>query len=1183
MRISVLLNTFVAVAIVMVLTLAATNLVIIARLDRLSVAQELAQASGHDVSNLLVLTHEYAQYSEERSAQQWRMLLSKIVRNLEAMGGDVVPVPPEALTEVRLLPELFRLLVSSKTGEVDLKNRQHSLLLSQLQSSSQSLADSMDRWSKAITEQRHSMERSYHLLTNVFPVIMLFLLSLLAFLLHRRILFPLRKLLLAVRATANGDLSVRSATGMTDELGELSSTFDEMAIDLVSELRREVTERKQAEELIAEQADFNRRIFNSSDAHMVVVDQKGIILSVNDAWCAFARQNQGFAEERWGVGASYFVSFDENWGETSQALEAFAGVRMVQHGQLPNFSLEYSCDTLENGKRWFLLTVFPLLGRDGAVLISHSNITRRRQAEEALSNEKAFLRSLIDSASDLISFKGVNGLYLGCNKAFEEYIGRAELEQIGGSDTLLFGNEQGEIIAQSDNKVLGSGEVVRAEEWIESPTGKRQLFDSVKAPIRNHDGTVTGLVVISRDITRQRREEQLIAVRSMLVEYSVTHTLEELLTKTIDTVESLTESKVGYFHFLQENQQTLTLQAWSTGTVKDFCTVQGNDRHYEVDKAGVWVDCIRQRRSVIHNDYASLPHRKGLPPGHATVIRELAVPIFRSEKIVAILGIGNKSSDYSDDDVRIVSRFADLVWDIAERKLVEESLRESNERFSAAFNNAPIMISLSTLEEGVYLDVNQCFLTTSGFSREEVIGSSSLELGWISAADRNSLKESMARDGRIAGRELNLRTKAGKQRICLFWGEMVALAGQQRFLSIALDITEQRIIERQFVQAQKMESIGQLAGGIAHDFNNKLSVIFGNVELAWMDMDHRNKLREHLQEIQLAAEHSRDITNRLLTFSRLDVTHPKSITVNSAIAETLRSLSRLIGAQISVTFTPSPEAYRVMMDPVQLDQIVMNMAINARDAMPDGGTLEIETRNFTVDNSNSVTASVPGEYVMITFRDTGIGMDEETLVRIFEPFFTTKEVGRGTGLGLATIYGIVTQNNGFIDVSSIPGSGSSFRVFLPRATAVASEVVTAKVDKVFSPANCSLLLVEDEKALRHVVTEFLTEYGFQVHEAALPENALQLARDLSMPLDMIMTDIVMPQMNGLDLVEKIREVRPNIVCVFTSGYTADHDVIRKASETGGNFIQKPYDFKKLHGQLKQILAGDPEIVISRVK
>jgi two-component system, cell cycle sensor histidine kinase and response regulator CckA len=678
------------------------------------------------------------------------------------------------------------------------------------------------------------------------------------------------------------------------------------------------------------------------------------------------------------------------------------------------------------------------------------------------------------------------------------------------------------------------------------------------------------------DITRQKKEGQLAAARVHLVEYALTHSLDELLTETLDRIEDLTGSLIGFFHFMQEDQRTLTLHAWSTRTSRDFCKAEGAGSHYDIGKAGVWVDCVHQRQPVIHNDYASLPHRKGMPPGHAAVNRELGVPIFRSEKIVAILGIGNKAVEYTDEDVQLASRFADLVWDICERKQVAETLRESNERFTVAFNNAPIILTINNMEDGTFMDFNQQFLDASGYIRDEVIGKTPIELGWITESDRALLIELMEQNGKIHDHEITVHTKSGQRRLCKYWGGTITVSGAKCLFSIILDITEHRKIEQQYQQAQKMESIGRLAGGVAHDFNNMLTVINGFSQLGLMESGPSSPLAKYFEEICKASERSADLTRQLLAFARKQTIAPKVLDLNEAVTGMLKMLQRLIGEEIGLSWLPGDKLWPVRMDPSQIDQILANLCVNARDSINTVGKISIMTGNCTVDETycSTHTEAIAGEYVRIVVSDNGHGMDKTTLSHIFEPFFTTKVVGVGTGLGLATVYGIVKQNNGFINIYSEPGFGTTFTIFIPRYKDSASQVQTIKKSEELPRGHETILLVEDEPAILDMTAMILRKQGYTIFSADSPEKAILLAHEQGGEVNLLITDVVMPEMSGRDLANVILPLYPNIKLLFMSGYTADIIAHHGVLNEGVYFIQKPFLLPDLAAKVREVLDSN---------
>jgi PAS domain S-box-containing protein len=402
--------------------------------------------------------------------------------------------------------------------------------------------------------------------------------------------------------------------------------------------------------------------------------------------------------------------------------------------------------------------------------------------------------------------------------------------------------------------------------------------------------------------------------------------------------------------------------------------------------------------------------------------------------------------------------------------------------------------------------------------------------------------------------------------------------GADRMLGINQDITaskkaeeESLTLKAQLHQSQKMESIGRLAGGVAHDFNNMLSVIIGNAELAKLQLSESHPLWSHVEQISRAGQRSSQVTRQLLAFSRKQVINPEPVNLNSLIEESEKNLGRLIGEDVKLILRCSDAPGIVLIDASQVDQILMNLWINARDAMPDGGTLTVETHNVCIgEQGNPHQLQAPaGEYVQLVVSDTGCGMDRDTLEHIFEPFFTTKGVGKGTGLGLSTVYGIVVQNGGFINCYSEPRRGTVFRVYLPR---VYPEALPEKPASQPPPSGTErILLVEDEEMLRWTASRMLEELGYQVEQAATPQQAIQLCQE-EYAFDMILTDVVMPEMNGREMMERIRDFRPAVRVLFMSGYTAETVMERGILGEQLHFIEKPLDIRQLGEKIRLVLS-----------
>ncbi|MBN1407379.1 MAG: PAS domain-containing protein [Calditrichaceae bacterium] len=388
---------------------------------------------------------------------------------------------------------------------------------------------------------------------------------------------------------------------------------------------------------------------------------------------------------------------------------------------------------------------------------------------------------------------------------------------------------------------------------------------------------------------------------------------------------------------------------------------------------------------------------------------------------------------------------------------------------------------------------------------------------------------------------------------------------------------EKADLEMQLYQAQKMETVGRLAGGIAHDFNNMLSVILGYIEMLQNRLSHDPQSSEDLIQMEKAANHSKEITRQLLAFSRKQIIAPKPLNINSLIENTEKTLIHLIGENITFEFNPCPNVWMINFDPAQLNQIFINLSVNARDAMPHGGKLLISTVNVHADEAylRQHVELDGGDYVLLTISDNGVGMDRNTLSYIFEPFFTTKNVDQGTGLGLATVYGIMMQNNGFITVQSEPNIGTTFNLYFPKFEKYTEEKNEEPTQNARSnPVTGTILLVEDDDMLRQMTSIMLQEIGFKVIPADGPMNAIKIFKNNNSKIDLLMTDVVMPDMSGIELKEEINKEDPSVRTLYMSGYASNVVVDYGILEDGVNFIQKPFSMKNLNKQIREILGLD---------
>jgi PAS domain S-box-containing protein len=513
--------------------------------------------------------------------------------------------------------------------------------------------------------------------------------------------------------------------------------------------------------------------------------------------------------------------------------------------------------------------------------------------------------------------------------------------------------------------------------------------------------------------------------------------------------------------------------------------------------------------------------------------------------------------------------------EMQQRSAVEEKLKQSEYQFKTLFEIAPDAIYLND-REGNFIDGNAAAETLMGMSREEFIGNNFLDLGILPHDEAPKALDLLQKNiqGQSTGPdEITLFTKNTKKvdveiRTCPF-----QMNDRPLILGIARDVSERKRLHAQLNQAQKMESVGRLAGGVAHDFNNKLGVILGYVEFALEKIDENHDLYSDLKEVQSAAKQSADITKQLLAFARKQTISPRQLNLNDTVEKLLTMLRRLIGEDIDLVWKPSAHLWPVKMDPSQIDQILANLNVNARDAIDGVGRVTIETgrKSFDEDYCNEHPGFIPGDFVLLAVSDNGCGMDKTTLDNMFEPFFTTKELGKGTGLGLATIYGIVKQNNGFINVYSEPGQGSTFKIYLPRLVAEEDTDKAMPEKKIAAGGTETILLVEDEPSILRMSRMMLERKGYSVLPATTPGEAIDLAKTHADKIHLLMTDVVMPEMNGRDLAGQITDLYPDIQLLFMSGYTSNVIAHQGVLDDGVAFIQKPFSMADMTEKIRELL------------
>lgn len=1182
-------------------------------------------------------------------------------------------------------------------------------------------------------------------------------------------------------------------------VGNKPSDYNEQditAINSLADLAWDIAERKRAEEALALQADLRRRIFNSTSAHMVAVDQNGIILEVNDAWMRFMQSNGG-NQQTCGPGANYFRTSSPEAGDTTHAGEAFAGIRQVQQGLLASFEIEYPCDSPEE-HRWFLMRVQPVLGRPGLVLIAHHDITERKQAEIALQVSMHQFKTLVDASPSGIWQTDATGANTFVSERWSEITGIPAKEALGAEWLQNVHAEDREMVWSCWMEAVRTATSYRSEFRFFTPEIGTVWVLSIASRTTAGSGDWIGTIT---DISEERRSRE--QLRETLLRYELVlegaaggiwdwdvaakkvhyssrwKELRGYIDKEIGDSEAEWSERIhpddkpavmaaveAHFvgdtpYFEMEYRIVCRDEAvkWILDRGKAFRNAAGEvvrmagsevdiTARKEMEAAlreseGLFRDVFEQQTAIqlmidpatgqILRANPAAVHFYGWPKEQLEGMQIEAIntlPATQLKRALAKARSGaagyfefcHRRADGTIRDVAVHSSpittargviLHSINHDITDRKQAEEQLRLSETKLRQALDAAragtwewDVTTGENVWSEELFrlydLDpehdqasyenwrrsilprdrdtvercVQQAAHTGSDIRIAWRVNTANGGLRWLMSRGQPQLNE-QGQAVRYLGTVIDitelkqteqemLRIKnlmdEGQKIAHLGTFEYIAATGATvwsdeeysiygldpaspspayadllaknihpddadqldrvftaalqngsvyedehrivrpdgvvrwvsdcahpyfdedgnivRYVGTTLDITEHRQaqqaqddLQNQYFQAQKMESVGRLAGGVAHDFNNMLSVILGHSGILLEELSPKNPFYAPLQAIFKAAEHSADLTRQLLAFARKQTVIPVMLDLNETVESMLKILRRLIGENIQLVWSPSPNLDKIKIDPSQIDQILANLSVNARDAITDTGTLTIETGSVVIDATGS--ASLPhvasGRYAVLSVSDTGCGMDEETVAHIFEPFFTTKEQGKGTGLGLATVYGIVQQNLGGINVVSAPGRGTTFNVYLPIAGDPMGNNGQEVAPQSTPRGSGTILVVEDDVQVLDMVGVMLERLGYAVLLAASPEQGILLAREHAHTIDLVITDVIMPGMNGREFTEKLQTFLPGLKYLYMSGYTADiisrHGVLNE----GVQFIQKPISQKGLAEKIRALL------------
>lgn len=837
--------------------------------------------------------------------------------------------------------------------------------------------------------------------------------------------------------------------------------------------------------------------------------------------------------------ATYFHPGPERWlsavhpEDRGEVERSFDRLRAGQSG-----SVEYRLLWPDGSVRWVHDSVMVTHGSNGHHLLLDgvlSDVSERRRADEALRESESRQRVLIEQMPAIL-------WTTDRDLRFTSGVG-AGLATLGHQPNQLTGVTVQEYMQNSDPEyppISAHLRALKGESVSYEMTWQNRAFQAHVEPLRRFDGAITGCIGVALDITERTVAERALgeSQRALLT----------LLSNLPGMAYRCRNNASWTMEFVSEGATELTGYA-PEDLIENRVAAFAELIHPE-DRQGVWDEV---QRAISEDRSFRLQYRIRTATGQ--------------EKWVWEQG---RQVNFTDGQSPVLEGF---ITDITERKRAHEALRESERKYRSLIENLTQSVFLKDRDLR-FVAVNRPLCEAFRRGEEEIIGRNDFDFFPAEMAEQYRADDQIVlTEGRrlereeqtlISGKARTVHTV--KSPVRDEDGKVVAVLG------IFWDITEQRTLEAQLRQAQKMDAVGQMAGGIAHDFNNLLTAVLGNLELAQMELDDTHPARELLASAIKAGFRAAELTRQLLSFARQTPLRPGLLSINACIDETVRLLRRTIDPRISLVTHPANNLWNVQADASQMGQVLMNLCLNARDAMPKGGSLTLTTENLHLDDvsASDHAAGRPGDFVRLRVADTGEGMPGEVLEHVFEPFFTTKGPGKGTGLGLAVVFGIVKQHGGWIECESTPGQGTCFDIFLPRSREADEHVADGEVVAVRGGCE-TVLLADDQEMVRSLGRDILERYGYRVLIAADGQEALDLFRQKVNEIDLIVLDYAMPRLSGLDTMRLLREVKAGLPVLFSSGYYSDQAVQALEQEQGVGFVAKPYRPAELARSVREIL------------
>ena len=907
---------------------------------------------------------------------------------------------------------------------------------------------------------------------------------------------------------------------------------------------RDVATRRRAEQALYESRHILRSVLDNIPQRVFWKDRNSVFLGSNHPYA----HDAGLRDPSELIGKT---DYDMTWN--AEADRYRADDRLVMETGEPRLMFEEPQPRPDGSVGWIRTSKVPMRDLSGAVigiLGTYEDVTERKLAEDALFESEEKLRLVLDSIPQRVFWKDRQGTFLGANAAFNRDLGLADPREIVGKTDLDLGNDDAAAAYRADDqRVMETGQPILAyEEPSVRPDRSDGWLRTSKLPLRDRSGAVVGILGTFEDITESKRAEEALRKSEQLLDSIVENIPDMVFVKDARDLKYVRVNRAEERMLGSTREEILRGDSRQQSTAAEVELFEAMDR--KVLETGEIVDIPEERLTTIHG---------------VRILHTTKVPIMNEDgRPRYLLGISE---------------------DITERKSAEQAMLESESRYRRMIETITDYVVTVKIDHGRAVSASHApgCVAVIGYTSEELRLNPGLWISRVVPEDRELVETSMRRvlsGERIGQVEHRIRRKDDVIRwvrhtpVLIFdaAGDVVGYDG------LIQDITERRELQDQLLQAQKMEVIGRLAGGVAHDFNNLLTAILGYVEMGRGDLppdlpaDH--PLRVDLREIATAGERAATLTRQLLTFASRQMVQVGRVDLSSLVSDSLNMLRRLLGEDVQIEAVLDENAGTIEADPVQISQLLVNLGVNARDAMPRGGRLLIETSTETIDEDEALAhpGARSGSHVVLAVTDTGHGMSPEVQRHLFEPFFTTKERGKGTGLGLATCHGIVRQMGGHIRVYSEEGHGTSFRIFLPRRDGPADTFLAA------SPASQptgdeTILVVEDEPGIRRLAQVGLRARGYVVLSAAGGAEAVDIASRLGSEIDMVVSDVVMPGMSGPELLEQLAAIVPRARTLLVSGHAED-TILSTIADRSYMFLPKPFTPERLARKVREILDDD---------